>query len=304
MYYSANIMVFVRGDQFIVFLKSLSEMRKEQLRNYETVVHYTDKLASTVYYSTALVTCAGVLESFVKQSYCNEKEFLNEKHYVCGCLLPLWFPFEINIPHFQPLCALYVFGFYLAQIPAMASSVSLYLGSVEFILLKIEKLKEELKKVDFENSNKEKVNTQFMFCVKYYMEISSLVQEMNDCVGYIFAPTHNANNNLMIGILGYLAMKLTSIPNVLQLIIWIFVQWISCYSGQKLENASSSLRNEVNELPWYDMDTSLARIYKIFHSCVDSTFHMKIQPIMYMNMNNFSSILKGAYSFFMCLLKM
>ncbi|XP_044753835.1 uncharacterized protein LOC123313159 [Coccinella septempunctata] len=127
---------------------------------------------------------------------------------------------------------------------------------------------------------------------------------MNDCVGYIFAPTHNANNNVMIGLLGYLSIKLASVPSFLQLTIWIFVQWISCYSGQKLENASSSLRDEVYELPWYDMDPSLARIYKIFCSCVASTFHMKIQPIMYMNMNSFSSILKGAYSFLMYLLKM
>ncbi|XP_044753833.1 uncharacterized protein LOC123313157 [Coccinella septempunctata] len=127
---------------------------------------------------------------------------------------------------------------------------------------------------------------------------------MNDSIGYIFAPTHNAYNNVLMGILGYLAIKLRSLPNALQLILWIFVQWLSCHCGQKLEDASLLLRTEVFELSWYNMDPSLAGIYKIFLAHVSSTLHMKIQPIIYLNMNNFSSILKGAYSFLMYLLKM
>lgn len=172
MYSSANLIAFMRGDHVIIYLESLSRMRKENLKDYEKVVQKTETLTKTIFYSNILVLSATAIESYALGNFCNGKEYFYDMQYMCGALAPMWFPMTKYYAFLQPICAVYAFLFVAMQCPAMLSSATLYFCSVEFIMLKMDKLTESLKKIDFQGQSTTKIEKDFKQCVEYYIEIN------------------------------------------------------------------------------------------------------------------------------------
>ncbi|XP_045473912.1 uncharacterized protein LOC123680181 [Harmonia axyridis] len=129
---------------------------------------------------------------------------------------------------------------------------------------------------------------------------------MNKSIGILFAPTHNAFNVILIGLCGYLIFRsdnrgIIFFSAVFQLSGWLIVQWISCYTGQLLEDSVSELREELYSMNWYDMNHSLRSTFKLFQLQLSLPVHFKIQPFPVLNKYRFSDLIKGVYSFFMFL---
>lgn len=164
-------MAFVRGGQLIKFLQTISKMRAERLRSFEETNQKIEKLTKIVYYSTFFSVISEMAECFITDNYCNNKELVNDPHYICGAQVPMWFPMEKSHTLFKLACTLYVSGFVVTQVPAIASSVSLYLGSVEFVIMKIEQFTRLLEQIDFLNDNKEEVGKKLRGAIEYFIGI-------------------------------------------------------------------------------------------------------------------------------------
>jgi hypothetical protein len=105
------------------------------------------------------------------------------------------------------------------------------------------------------------------------------------------------SNSFAIG-LSFLEMRLVSTPIGLALVIVILFQvLLSCVIGSLISIQNQRLLVAVCDFPWYELSPKMKKIYLQFiHQCQNTT-QFKLPIVGLANMELFSGILKGSYSF-------
>ncbi|XP_044746036.1 uncharacterized protein LOC123307696 [Coccinella septempunctata] len=160
-----------------------------------------------------------------------------------------------------------------------------------------------LKKLDFNSRRVKETKSEIFRCVQIHMEIRNVVHAFNESLGYVAASSQNACNNLMIGMCAYLIIKEDRYIYIFSIVMWTFLQWISCYSGQAVEDANELVRIELYNTTWYEMDPSLRSTFKIFQAQVSLPIRLKVKPLQALSMEHLTNVTKGAYSILMFLLR-
>ncbi|XP_045481738.1 uncharacterized protein LOC123685916 isoform X2 [Harmonia axyridis] len=293
----ACILFFLtRGRNTLQFLMKLGEANYGKPKNFDLTINLAEKATTFLHNTIIIEEILVVITSHFKQAFCDEKDLLGDDRIVCGLMVPLWYPFKI--PYANLILSIYLL-FFLPYLAAQTCGNILYVGSVVPILPKIEHLKDFLKAIDF--GDEQRSHETMKLCSRYYSDILELVDQMNETVGFIMSPAQNVLVVVMVGLLEYQAVMDKNILAAFQLVIWLIIQFISCLSGQILENASLSITECVYDMKWYDMHPSLRNTFKILQGQAQQTMHFKIQPLITMNMEYFYKVMQSSYSFLMFL---
>ncbi|XP_044747664.1 uncharacterized protein LOC123308919 [Coccinella septempunctata] len=124
---------------------------------------------------------------------------------------------------------------------------------------------------------------------------------MNSTLGFILSPLQHV---ILLGLLVFLEFRIVlegNMESIPILVFWGVFEFIICWKGQCLENASLSLERDVYEFPWYDLDRSSTSLFKIFFKQVQKTLKLKSPPFIVLNMQYYHEVMKGTYSFLMYL---
>ncbi|XP_044765683.1 uncharacterized protein LOC123321937 [Coccinella septempunctata] len=290
------IFFLIRGKNTLQFLANLGSAKYGKPKNFDYYIALTEQATAWLHNTIIVEEILIAITTNLKSAFCDEKAILNDERIVCGLIVPLWFPFKI--PYAKLILSIYL-AFFLPYLAAQTCGNIMYIGSIIPTLQKINQLKDFLRNIKFEDENSS--HQSLKFCAKYYAEINELVDQMNHTVGFIMSPAQNVLVIVMVGILEYQAVNEKNILAALQLVIWLMIQFLSCFAGQLLENASASITQTVYDIEWYEMHPSLRNTYKIFHAQCQGIMHCKIQPLITMNMEYFYKVMQSSYSFLMFL---
>ncbi|KAK9889959.1 hypothetical protein WA026_008768 [Henosepilachna vigintioctopunctata] len=178
------ILFTIRGQRTANFIRHLGSTKHGEPKNFQKVTCMVDKLTAILYWTTLTEGLALAIVNYYNNAYCEAKVSLKDSRFVCGLLVPFWFPIEIPMVN-------------------QTSANILCFGTVQLVLQKIEHLRCLLKKITFYQGNSVTLRKKLIFCIDYYAEVVNLVNELNSTIGFVFSPQQNVLVITTIGVLEY-----------------------------------------------------------------------------------------------------
>lgn len=161
------------GNQIFEFFHELGVHKFDEPDRLAEVYKKHDKVSTYLYYSTEATLLGRIVLAFFKNSYCEAKENYSDERYFCGMMLPFWFPFKMNI-----VAKIWIFlstnSMFAVYIPIASLGYFVVYGISDLIVLRMQKMKQMMKKLDFKGSN-EMVHEQLVECIEYHSELWKLV---------------------------------------------------------------------------------------------------------------------------------
>lgn len=170
LHFSSTVLAFIYGDKIIEFFVDLSQIRSEIKGIYGKKIIKFDKITKFLYISAVVDMFLISVASYAENRYCDLKEHMDDPHYVCGTIIPLWYPIEIN-ESMRPLVAIYCTLFAIFMVPQFAAGAIVFFTPL-FITVRIQHLIYLLKKLEFSTENAEQNRFKLNVCLDYYTEIT------------------------------------------------------------------------------------------------------------------------------------
>ncbi|KAL3286075.1 hypothetical protein HHI36_000588 [Cryptolaemus montrouzieri] len=171
MYYGMTFLLQVKGNELIQFLHHISNPRLGFSKNFKTVKKFMELLSSSQYYLIFVANCINGVAYYALDVFCNEETRKENSGYVCGTMIPLWYPFSMDAPWKKYLCLLQTMITILSYLPILSCISTLFVGAVLFISIRMKQLQKFLKQVDPREGVKE-TEKKLKFCIQYFSEIT------------------------------------------------------------------------------------------------------------------------------------
>ncbi|XP_045468181.1 uncharacterized protein LOC123676363 [Harmonia axyridis] len=288
--------LFLVADKMFSFFRALQHNTPVDI---DHVIKKFERL-SLWYYRTTLFMCFVYgLDNTIKDSNCALKDVVEEGWtLVCGTQLPELFP--VRLGGFLKVCLKTIDWFTLMwMFPSALAIPAFGLGSIDMIVGRVRHLKRMLARVKFQGeTNVELARSQLRNCIKYFIEIKSLVNNMNSSVSLLFLPQYTVMSTIL-ALLEYQMIVQFSAATVIRFAGWVLMEIMICIKGQTLLDESLDLAQCVYDMEWYEMPRELRSMYKIFHMSVQKPLHFQAKPFTSLDTKFLMNVLKSSYSLMM-----
>ncbi|KAK9874466.1 hypothetical protein WA026_002811 [Henosepilachna vigintioctopunctata] len=314
MFFMCGLFYFYCGNKLLTTREKFVGQKYGMPKNFKKWNQKFDKLTTVFYYYTVFWSCCALPFQCLWETDCLSK--INPDGqivpgYITRLVCPAWFPPGLRFIPWKLILFVFNEVIWLYYAPGLGTGILLLYGFVQLTVHRLEHLVDIMKNINFKDINPEVPMEKLRFCMEYYSRINELLNDVNSIVGLIYAPTQNGTVVLIMGLLEYeiiLTWLLIS-PNirnpvaVFYLTYFLITEALICFSGQILENACDVLKEQVYDIPWYEMESTMKKHYKLFHTLVQKNLHLKVHPNTNLNMVYYYSVMKGAYSLMMYFMK-
>ncbi|XP_044764614.1 odorant receptor 43a-like isoform X2 [Coccinella septempunctata] len=281
----------------------INNPKRGRPKNFDRITSKMEFLTTFVHHYVFCISASYVIFFVFWDTECKSKKLFKTEDsfgYVCGVPTPAWFPFELDSILWKCFFIVCNIVNLVYVLPRGAVMIILFYGFIVFTVDRIEHLRLIVKQMDPQRKGK-RVAEILEYCINNYTEITLLVKDINGTIGVIFASTQNGLVILIVAALEYQAIMENNLIALFALTLWILIQAVACKCGQLLEDASTRLKEEIYNIPWYKMNSTLQKDFKIFHAQVQRGFYLKMKPSILMNMEYFRQVINKSYSFLMFL---
>ncbi|KAK9882179.1 hypothetical protein WA026_019693 [Henosepilachna vigintioctopunctata] len=254
------------GNDLENLFNRINRIKIEQKSQSLELFHKLNKQALVVWIAITLLVILYIIHSYLANSHCIGREITIDERFVCGLIVPAWFPFETNTKIGHLTLFLWYTGFCVFSVP-LGSSVSIIIvGFSMFMSAKMKEFRRDIEKIDEVKS--QDFRKKFRMFVENYGEIIGCMNDLNNTLGYLLAPKY-VFVNIAIALMGY---------NTL---------------------IHEMLTQSFYDIPWYELDPDMERNYRILFAWMQTPINVTAQPLSVLNNEFFLNMMRGTYSLMM-----
>ncbi|KAK9887125.1 hypothetical protein WA026_020572 [Henosepilachna vigintioctopunctata] len=163
---------FIKGNAFIAFLKKVNQYPFGKPDNIEKIDKRQERSLDIWYYTIKASCFVYILHNYIRSVNCDLRGITGDKRFICGLLLPTWFPIEMDYFPVKQLLLLYNVVSMWIFVPALGLGPPMVITSVELIVVRMKCLKKHIRKLKFgQKSHTDDVKQQFLWCIRYHEHI-------------------------------------------------------------------------------------------------------------------------------------
>ncbi|KAL3287661.1 hypothetical protein HHI36_002128 [Cryptolaemus montrouzieri] len=275
--------------------EKLNDQTYGVLQNFDRTCEQLNKFSTLVYYGMKCTLLMHILFCYFSHSYCMGRVIRGDRGYVCGAVVPLWYPIEINMEILRFIICSTLGYFLVHYVPLISLFPVMIWGCVRITVLRIRHLREllsEISDISRLGDTKQKLNR----CIKYHSATIQLVSDLNGCIGVICFPMYIIIP-VLLALFGYQVIENRDLASCWNLLGWSSVLTACCMLGQILETESSLLAYTAYELRWYEMDPKLQKTFHIFLTRVQRPLQCKTVSSQVFNNALLLQVYKSFYTF-------
>ncbi|KAL3277019.1 hypothetical protein HHI36_012381 [Cryptolaemus montrouzieri] len=207
---------FLRGNKVMELFENLNIHTYRTPEKFNVIKLKIEKITTFVYYYCITISVSMMFMSHILDSDCYKRKNKGQASgYVCGQIIPAWFPIEIDYFPWKHLLWLINFIEAAYIIPKMNVFFVSYYGCVILIINRIEHLKKMLKSIDVHGKDISLIKQEFKKCFIYYSEIHRLTDDFNSTIGFAISTSQNALLGSLIAVMEYqVVMVIKKIRNI------------------------------------------------------------------------------------------